>query len=407
MGSANAVVTITVEADVVEALTPKTTVYLAGDYSCITISGDYTLDVTGRYMRSGDAIVEDTIVKYTPAAVMAIVRPNAVTENSAILSKQTLVLKSSVEYKIQARKATVDAYEAFYAVIDLCSADGSDITSPTADAKARRLIITDKVLEGSTYIYVADGIPASCMGNTIRVTFYGINADGTVDYRTLSDNSIAAKLYEFGATGNAEMNLAAALLNYGAAAQTNFGYNTANLVNASLAAELQRSSLADYSDTVLNGTRTIDELVEGETAVFTATKITGELLDKIVLNITLRPADTANKDYSDLTFVCEYTDYLGAAQTVVIPSSEWNTSGSMPIVKLDRLSAANLRQKLTINIYSGYGTEAQSRVLKTHYLDGFEYTATTGQATSNPEALRVLYYSIMHYSDMAKAYLAQ
>ena len=79
----------------------------------------------------------------------------------------------------------------------------------------------------------------------------------------------------------------------------------------------------------------------------------------------------------------------------------------MPIVKLDRLSAANLKQKLTINIYSGYGTEAQSRVLKTHYLDGFEYTATTGQALSNPEALRVLYYSIMHYSDMAKAYLAQ
>ena len=78
----------------------------------------------------------------------------------------------------------------------------------------------------------------------------------------------------------------------------------------------------------------------------------------------------------------------------------------MPFVKIDTLSAANLRQKLTYTIYSGYGTDAQSRVLKTYTVDGFEYTATTGQATSNPESLRVLYYSIMHYSDMAKAYFA-
>ena len=409
--AAKALETITIVAGTTETVEPKTTVYLAGDYSGITIGGAYTLDVTGRYARRDGAIVTDPVVAFTPAeGVKAIVRPTAATAvgSTNISATNSLEIDSSILLKFMATQKY--AYADFYAVIDLLDPNGNKIDAADADPQARRFVLTDKTLDSNgRIVYVIDGIPATCMGNLLEITFYGVKADGTVDYRTFTNQSIKNMLYTrySRSTDEAYKALIVAILNYGALAQSNFGYATDALVNADLDASLIRTSVADYAGTEMAGTFAKGTLNEGETAQFRGIGMSAELLDKVRFKITLTPATGASTDYTNLTAVVAYTDAFGTAQEVAVPYAKWDMSGSKPLVEINEISAVDLRQKLTLDVYSGYGTDAQSRVLPTYTIDGLEYYCTSKQKAGNPETLKVLCYAIMHYCDMAKAYFVK
>lgn len=417
--AAKALETIDVEEGVTETVTPKTTVYLAGNFSGITVAGDYTLDVTGRYVRADGKIVEDSIIPYTPAQGMkAIVRPNAMTAvtRSEIPVSAALQMESAIELLVGSTKTNIDArYKDYYVVLELCGTDGKTLLEGSSDFAATRLVLTDKLSVSDTtkYQYVFSGISAKCMNNAIKINCYGILADGSVETRTV-DYGIHTYLYNQlhkSGISTAERAFYAAVLNYGAAAQRFFDYNLENPVNANLDASLKRDVIADFSgDTVVSNQTVLKGALDAdETAVFAGMTIAFELQDKVNIVLKARPANASQTDFSAYTAVYTFTDAVtGEKKTVVLPGSEWayDTAAKRPVLNVNGIDAKNLRQMLEINIYENYGTGNQKRVITTYTLEaGAEYYgAKRVSDASASDTEKTVYYALMHYADSALAY---
>ncbi len=96
------------------------------------------------------------------------------------------------------------------------------------------------------YCATTDGIAAKRLGDTIYFAVYCELADGSYFYSNLVSYSPRTYAYNQLKYGNADMKpLVVAMLNYGAAAQVYFSYNTDALVNADLTAD-QLSWIEDY-----------------------------------------------------------------------------------------------------------------------------------------------------------------
>ena len=99
------------------------------------------------------------------------------------------------------------------------------------------------------------GIPAKKLGDTVYFAVYARLADGSYVYSKCYHYSPYSYAYSMlnKSTTSADMkSLIVAMLNYGAAAQTYFGYNTGALVNASLTDE-QKALVVDYNADMLDG----------------------------------------------------------------------------------------------------------------------------------------------------------
>ena len=106
--------------------------------------------------------------------------------------------------------------------------------------------------EDNGYMVSSYGIPAKKMGDTIYFKAYAKLADGSYIYSELKSYSAVEYANDrLANSDNAKTKaLCVALLNYGAAAQTYFGYNTDNLMNAHLTQEQQALVEAYRSDMV-------------------------------------------------------------------------------------------------------------------------------------------------------------
>ena len=93
---------------------------------------------------------------------------------------------------------------------------------------------------GSNYIVSSNGIPAKNLGDALYFKVYAKLTDGSYAYSDVAGyNAVAyANTILNNASSSAKAKaLVVAMLNYGAAAQVQFNYNTDNLMNASLTAE--------------------------------------------------------------------------------------------------------------------------------------------------------------------------
>ena len=117
----------------------------------------------------------------------------------------------------------------------------------------------DYVIPGSTwsssdgYYYSSSaGIAAKNLGDTIYFAVYARLKDGTYTYSNLVSYSPKTYAYNQLKSGTPEMKaLVVAMLNYGAKAQTYFGYKTNALVNADLTAE-QKALVSSYSSSMMD-----------------------------------------------------------------------------------------------------------------------------------------------------------
>ena len=102
------------------------------------------------------------------------------------------------------------------------------------------------------YYSTTEGIAAKCLGDTIYFAVYSKLSDGSYTYSPLAGYSPKTYAYNQLKTGNVEQRpLVVAMLNYGAAAQTYFGYKTNALVNADLTAA-QKALVKSYSADMMN-----------------------------------------------------------------------------------------------------------------------------------------------------------
>lgn len=101
-------------------------------------------------------------------------------------------------------------------------------------------IYTDKT--GTHFHATAEGIPAKQWGEQQYACAYVKNADGSYTYSEVSSYSpltYATNMLAKSTTKETLKTLLVAMLNYGSAAQTNFKYNTDNLMNSGLTVEQQ------------------------------------------------------------------------------------------------------------------------------------------------------------------------
>jgi hypothetical protein len=125
----------------------------------------------------------------------------------------------------------------------------------TFESKLDEFTIEDALTRVPGYVDSGDGlyyastkgIPAKQMGDTIYFAIYAKLSDGTYAYSKLVNYSPITYAKNLLKTGEPSMKaLVVAMLNYGAAAQIHFDYNTANLVNSSLT-DAQKAMVNSYS----------------------------------------------------------------------------------------------------------------------------------------------------------------
>ena len=138
------------------------------------------------------------------------------------------------------------------------------VTAPTHE---NAIAVNPGYYESNGYLGVTTpGIPAKKMGDKVYFAVYAELADGSYFYSkcyNYAPSTYAYSLLSKSDTTQDMKNLVVAMLNYGAAAQTYFDYNTENMVNASLTEE-QKAFVADYNGEMLDGLATCTADKKGE-----------------------------------------------------------------------------------------------------------------------------------------------
>lgn len=221
-----------------------------------------------------------------------------------------------------------------YAVITRTYADGreNDVCTIPAD----QWVVSDSNWAWITYPNIA----AKEMGDTLSVVIY--DADGNAISETWEDSirAYAMRVLEQ-ETEQELLTLVVDMLNYGAAAQKQFGYDTANLVNADLT-DTQKG----YATT---SCETEDSLVAGTGRYGTTLTLKSRItLDFIFSNSAI------GSDYTGLYAIVTYQDHYGKyvnirVDDVVIYDADHGC------VSVPGLAVADYGQEVTCSVYHANG----------------------------------------------------
>lgn len=183
------------------------------------------------------------------------------------------------------------------------------------------------------------GLAAKEMADELTVTIY--NGDDEAVSEAWEDSIQAYVLRNFDKQNDEYKTLMVDMLNYGAAAQTFFGYNESDLANAPLT-EAQKA----YATASVTGT---DASVRTD-ANFVGSSLTLEssiLLTLYFKNVT-----------SDMYAIVSYTDHYGNAHSNIrINASDFVANGSNSGVRIEGLAVADGATLVTCTIYNADGTQ--------------------------------------------------
>lgn len=218
------------------------------------------------------------------------------------------------------------------------------------------------------------GVAAKEMSDSFEITIYDAEGNAISNTLTTSIRDYAMDVLSRETTGMKSRILMVDMLNYGAAAQTKFGYGTSDLANAWLTDEQKElaTDSVSYSDVNIEHQVPSSLLLE----------------DKIALNLYF--ADVTDT----MRAVVEFTDSYGNKKTVNIPSSEFGTNGSYKFVTVDELAVADYQSVITCTIYDGENVHAIGQQSIEQYLKLAQ--------SSDP-----LYNNIMKFATSAYAFMHQ
>ncbi len=213
-------------------------------------------------------------------------------------------------------------------------ADGTTETTETP--------ITSFKKNNSVYDITYTGLAAKEMCDTIHVYVY--NGEGTlVGQHSDSIRSYILRQLREKEYGQEFRTLCIDLLNYGAAAQETFGYNTGDLANKDLTAE----ELAEGTQTVAAYTN--KQAVKGNTAAYYGTAYLLET--KISMTMAVRGSYFGNGCYA----LVSYTDHTGTEKNNI--RLEGKINNSVYEFVLNEIVVADGRCLLTIEFYKADGTK--------------------------------------------------
>ena len=229
--------------------TDNTKWYLTGSYTTDTSATFYQGGSEKMFVPGGKTLTFTLIenedgsltISYVEGAGAASVKPTLTLKAPALEFKDMITVNAfyTAENTQDVVEMGMITYTSKVSVVDIKTA-AHVIPGATYDSASGR------------YFSASQGIHAKYLGDTVYLACYAKLTDGTYAYTKLA--SYSAVTYATNQLKNSTdaklKQLVAAMLNYGAAAQNYFGYNTGALANASLTAA-QKALPAAYSSSMV------------------------------------------------------------------------------------------------------------------------------------------------------------
>ena len=185
-------------------------------------------------------------------------------------------------------------------------------------------------------VVTLENLAAKNMIDYIEVQVF--RADGTPCTAVRGDSVESYALRIFDAQDDATKTLLVDMLNYGAAAQTYFGYRDSYLVNADLTEEQQAYATQSVTCT--------DQRIEGENYIGST----------LVLENRIQLTMYFQKITTDMYAVVSYTDHDGNAQELTVSGSDFaQYNENIYGVTVETLAVADGDQLVTVTVYDADG----------------------------------------------------
>lgn len=185
------------------------------------------------------------------------------------------------------------------------------------------------------------------------------------------------------------------MLNYGAAAQTYFSYNTANLANADLTAEQKAWATQEVAEI-----ESVHTVIEGSDGIVDLGSSSLSLVNTIVAHLHFY---INGCDQNDLYAVIEYTDYVNGAITKVIDGSDFTYMfNNKYSIQFGEYAAMQMGDIFTVKFFDK-ATDAQVGDSVTYSIHSNLANLLSGQVS---EELRAIIEAMIKYGESSKAYFA-
>ena len=250
-------------------------------------------------------------------------------------------------------------------------ADGTYTAKITHNGKTTEKTFTKY---NSSYYFVTVAVSAKQMADTITVEVYDENGNVVSNPYEISVRAYAMKVLSNSKMTAKVKTLVVDMLNYGAAAQNYFKYNTSDLANALLTDAQKALATSDVTCT--------NSQVKG--ANFYGTNLSLE--DKILLNLYFKNVT------ADMTAKITFKDYTGTAKSIAGELVLY--SGSIYKVVVDDIVLADAFSPVTVTVYNTDGSVHGS------VTDSVEsYVARSGNSALNEAIIKFAYSAKAYFSE--------
>ncbi len=312
--------------------------------------------------------------------------PSVPVEDKNLTASQAITVGAQMQVAYTILAKSVSGYERFYLEVTKDTADGES-KSTIFSLENNSLAVMSDPVTGETLAYAAiySGVNAKEMGDNFTVTLWAVDSDGRSYCGGSTATSIRDYLIEKADSQESPTELktlAIDMLNYGAAAQLYFGYDTEKLVNAELTDE--QLSYATTTPPAAQMRNSID----GYGINISTNVILG---NEVTLNLTGLYASQS----SDLHYLIRDAEGGVVADLDVLTVANMMHSASFADV-----SAKNMRKPFTIGLYDG---DALISKLLTWSIEGYVAELLAEESTS--ATLRDLLNAMLVYGDSAAAYM--
>jgi len=284
-----------------------------------------------------------------------------------------------------------------------------EVTKASYNSDGRRVYTTEVIYpttdtsKGYTrYKFTFKKIAASELGNSISAVLHA--TQGGVEYRSGTDTynikKYAYTMIGLSTSSDSLKTMLVDLLNYGAASQTWFGYNTESLANAELTDEqklLGTVNAVDLSDLTLpEGT-----VLANETATISSKSVI--LGNNIEIKYYMTFPD--GTDLSGVSLVLTYTSLIDGNKTVTVKGSDFVADGSRYYAKLSSVRATDLGQPVTAVIKQGTTVISSSTVYSVeYYAKRMMDTADANPGNETYQRLKPLLTDMVKFIRSAKSF---
>ena len=244
------------------------------------------------------------------------------------------------------------------------------------------------------YRFVYSNIAAKQMGDVLTAVLYAERDGETLQS---APDVYSVKTYAYNrlekSTNSAFKKLMVDMLNYGAAAQLYFNYDTDNLVNAELTAE--QEALGTQGTPTLTSVEDSVPL-EGTPTAFFRWKNVG-FQNSIALRYSMEFAEM--QDTENVKLVLTYKTAVGTTVKKTIMYSEFEDGDSgQKYGTIYTIAAKDLSETITAKIYDG---DTQISDTITYSIETYVYNRLRA---SDDESFKLLITELMKYGKSAKAY---